>query len=115
MNQPMLQQVERSFNDHFRTDAIVSELADQAMKGDYSRISLDSILEREVDSETFTNLAVKLREAHSQGAHPQVLMDMFNTLMKVDRQLIEGIAAGLVSGVNSATTVEASQSYQEVA
>ena len=82
MNHPMLQQVERSFNDHFRTDSIVSELADQAMKGDYSRISLDSILEREVDSETFTNLSVKLREAHSQGAHPQVLMDMFNALMK---------------------------------
>ena len=100
MNHPMLQQVAKSFNDHFRTDSIISELADQAMKGDYSRISLDSILEREVDSETFTNLAVKLREAHSQGAHPQVLMDMFNALMKVDRQLIEGIAADLVPAIN---------------
>lgn len=115
MNHPMLQQVERSFNDQFRTDSIVSELADQAMKGDYSRISLDSILAREVDSETFTNLMVKLREAHSQGAHPQVLMDMFNALMKVDRQIIEGIAADLVSGVNSAPKVDFSQSYQEVA
>ena len=109
MNQPMLQQVAKSFNDHFRTDSIVSELADQAMKGDYSRISLDSILEREVDSETFTNLAVKLREAHSQGAHPQVLMDMLNTLMKVDRQIIEGIAADFISDA------DVSRSYQEVA
>ena len=100
MNHPMLQQVARSFDDHFRTDSIVSELADQAMKGDYSRISLDSILAREVDSETFTNLTVKLREAHSQGAHPQVLMDMFNALMKIDRQLIEGIAADLVPAIN---------------
>ena len=115
MNHPMLQQVERSFNDHFRTDSIVYELADQAMKGDYSRISLDSILEREVDSETFTNLTVKLREANSQGAHPQVLMDMFNTLMKLDRQLIEGIATDLLSGVNCAPIVAAPRSYQEVA
>ena len=115
MNHPKLQQVARSFDDRSRTDSIVSELADQAMKGDYSRISLDSILEREVDSETFTNLMVKLREAHSQWAHPQVLMDMFNTLMKVDRQLIEGIAADLVSGVNSAPSVDVSRSYQEVA
>ena len=114
-NHPMLQQVERSFNDHFRTDSIITELADQAMKGDYSRISLDSILGREVDSEAFTNLTVKLREAHSQGAHPQVLMDMFNALMKVDRQIIEGIAVDLVSGVNSAPSVEVSRSYQEVA
>ena len=100
MNHPMLQQVARSFDDHFRTDSIVSELADQAMKGDYSRISLDSIIEREVDSEAFTNLTVKLREAHSQGAHPQVLMDMFNALMKVDREIIEGIAADLVPAIN---------------
>jgi hypothetical protein len=35
--------------------------------------------------------------------------------MKVDRQLIEGIAADLVSGVNSAPKVDFSQSYQEVA
>ncbi len=109
MNHPMLQQVAKSFNDHFRTDSIISELADQAMKGDYSRISLDSIIEREVDSETFTNLAVKLREAHSQGAHPQVLMDMLNTLMKVDRQIIEGIAADFISDA------DVSRSYQEVA
>ena len=115
MNHPKLQQVARSFDDHSRTDSIVSELADQAMKGDYSRISLDSILAREVDSETFTNLAVKLREAHSQGAHPQVLMDMFNALMKVDRQLIEGIATDLLSGVNCAPIVAAPRSYQEVA
>lgn len=115
MNHPKLQQVARSFDDPFRTDSIVSELADQAMKGDYSRISLDSILEREVDSETFTNLTVKLREAHSQGAHPQVLMDMFNTLMKLDRQLIEGIATDLLSGVNCAPIVAAPRSYQEVA
>lgn len=100
MTHPMLQQVAQSFDDHFRTDLIISELADQAMKGDYSRISLDSILEHEVDSETFTNLTVKLREAHSQGAHPKVLMDMFNALMKVDRQLIEGIAADLVPAIN---------------
>lgn len=71
------------------------------MKVDYSRISLDSILEREVDSETFTNLAVKLREAHSQSRSSASVDGYVQYADEIRSAAREGIAADWYSNAIS--------------
>jgi hypothetical protein len=70
-------------------------LALEALKGDYSVIDRQAILEREVDSDLLTNQWMSLSEAYFNNASPDVLLVLLKVLMSTKLEITKSIALDL--------------------
>lgn len=70
-------------------------LALDALKGDYSVIDRQAILDREVDSDLLTNQWMSLSEAYFNNASPDVLLVLLKTAMNTKLEITKLIALDL--------------------
>ena len=72
---------------------VAAEIAEAAMKGDYSKIDLFDIQEAEADTEMFWDKSAELREAWFNGVRGGELESLVASLMGVTYQVAASIAA----------------------